>query len=98
MAHQVIMDVALGAVKLSVDRKMPMADSVMLATAQRHGSPLDSGRALGRRPGGSVQEEQLTVLLYELPWGHVSEKLVGMDRNGWTASIGFDGRHGPDYA
>jgi hypothetical protein len=26
------------------------------------------------------------------------EPVVGMARNGWTASIGIDGRHGPDYA
>ena len=26
------------------------------------------------------------------------EQLVGMARNGWTASIGIAGRHGPDYA
>jgi mRNA interferase HigB len=24
--------------------------------------------------------------------------MVGMARNGWTASIGIDGRHRPDYA
>jgi AcrR family transcriptional regulator len=29
---------------------------------------------------------------------HVSEQVVGIARNGWTASIGIDGRHGPDYA
>jgi hypothetical protein len=27
-----------------------------------------------------------------------SEQLVDMARNRWTASIGIDGRHGPDYA
>jgi hypothetical protein len=27
-----------------------------------------------------------------------SEWVVGMTRNRWTASIGIDGRHGPDYA
>lgn len=32
------MDVALGAAKLSIDLKLPMADSVMLATAQRYGA------------------------------------------------------------
>lgn len=32
------MDVALGAAKLSVDLKLPMAGSAMLATAQRHGA------------------------------------------------------------
>jgi hypothetical protein len=26
------------------------------------------------------------------------EQVVGMARNGWSASIGFAGRHGPDYA
>jgi hypothetical protein len=26
------------------------------------------------------------------------ERVVGMARNEWTASIGIDGRHGPDYA
>ena len=26
------------------------------------------------------------------------EQVVGMARNGWTASIGIAGRHGPDYA
>jgi len=26
------------------------------------------------------------------------EHVVGMARNGWTASIGIAGRHGPDYA
>ena len=26
------------------------------------------------------------------------EQVVGIARNGWTASIGIDGRHGPDYA
>jgi hypothetical protein len=26
------------------------------------------------------------------------EQVVGMTRNGWSASIGFAGRHGPDYA
>jgi len=26
------------------------------------------------------------------------EQVVGMARNGWTASIGITGRHGPDYA
>ena len=30
------MDLALSAAKLSIDLKLPMADSVMLATAQRH--------------------------------------------------------------
>jgi hypothetical protein len=29
---------------------------------------------------------------------HAPEQLVGMLWNGWTASIGIDGRHGPDYA
>jgi hypothetical protein len=29
---------------------------------------------------------------------HASERLVGMLWNEWTASIGIDGRHGPDYA
>ena len=29
---------------------------------------------------------------------HAPERLVGMLWNGWTASIGIDGRHGPDYA
>ena len=28
----------------------------------------------------------------------LSEQLVGMARNGWTASIGIDGRYGSDYA
>ena len=32
------MDVALGAAKLSLDLKLPMADSIMLATAQRQGA------------------------------------------------------------
>jgi predicted nucleic acid-binding protein len=32
------MDVALGAAKLSIDLKLPMADSVMLATARRYGA------------------------------------------------------------
>jgi hypothetical protein len=27
-----------------------------------------------------------------------SERVVGMAQNEWTASIGIDGRHGPDYA
>jgi hypothetical protein len=27
-----------------------------------------------------------------------SEWVVDMARNEWTASIGIDGRHGPDYA
>jgi hypothetical protein len=27
-----------------------------------------------------------------------SELVVGTARNGWTASIGIDGRHGLDYA
>jgi predicted nucleic acid-binding protein len=31
---------ALHAAKLSVDRKLPMADSIMLATAQAHGATL----------------------------------------------------------
>jgi predicted nucleic acid-binding protein len=31
-------DTALSAAKLSVDLKLPMADSVMLATSQRHGA------------------------------------------------------------
>lgn len=31
-------DLALSAAKLSIDLKLPMADSVMLATAQRHGA------------------------------------------------------------
>ena len=26
------------------------------------------------------------------------ERVVGMARNEWTASVGIDGRHGPDYA
>jgi hypothetical protein len=26
------------------------------------------------------------------------EQVVGMARNKWSASIGIDGRHGPDYA
>jgi hypothetical protein len=26
------------------------------------------------------------------------ERVVGMARNGWTASVGIAGRHGPDYA
>ena len=26
------------------------------------------------------------------------EQVVGMTQNEWTASIGIDGRHGPDYA
>ena len=26
------------------------------------------------------------------------ERVVGMARNEWTASIGIDGRHDPDYA
>jgi predicted nucleic acid-binding protein len=34
------MDVALSAAKLSVDRKLPLADSVMLATARRYGAIL----------------------------------------------------------
>ena len=29
---------------------------------------------------------------------HAPERLVDMLWNGWTASIGIDGRHGPDYA
>ena len=32
------MDVALSAAKLTLDLNLPMADSVMLATAQRHGA------------------------------------------------------------
>jgi toxin FitB len=32
------MDVALSAAKLSIDLKLPMADSVMLATSQRYGA------------------------------------------------------------
>jgi hypothetical protein len=28
----------------------------------------------------------------------LSEQVVDMARNGWTASIGIDGRHSPDYA
>ncbi|HEC36331.1 MAG TPA: hypothetical protein ENI39_07340 [Anaerolineae bacterium] len=27
-----------------------------------------------------------------------SERVVGMARNEWTASIGIDGRHGPEHA
>jgi hypothetical protein len=27
-----------------------------------------------------------------------SEQVVGMARNEWTASIGIDGRHGPEHA
>jgi predicted nucleic acid-binding protein len=34
------MDVALNAAKLSIDLKLPMADSVMLATSRRHGAIL----------------------------------------------------------
>lgn len=34
------LDLALGAAKLSIELKLPMADSVMLATAQRHGAIL----------------------------------------------------------
>ncbi len=34
------MDLALRAAKASVERKLPMADSVMLATAQAHGATL----------------------------------------------------------
>jgi predicted nucleic acid-binding protein len=34
------MDVALAAAKISVDLKLPMADSVMLATARLHGATL----------------------------------------------------------
>ena len=30
--------------------------------------------------------------------GMLSEQVVDMIRNGWTASIGIGGRHGPDYA
>jgi len=30
--------------------------------------------------------------------GMPSEQVVGMARNEWTASVGIDGRHGPDYA
>jgi hypothetical protein len=26
------------------------------------------------------------------------ERVVGMARNKWTASIGIDGRHGPEHA
>jgi hypothetical protein len=28
----------------------------------------------------------------------LSEQVVGMAQNEWTASIGIDGRHDPDYA
>jgi len=28
----------------------------------------------------------------------LAEQVVGMTRNEWTASIGIDGRHDPDYA
>jgi hypothetical protein len=28
----------------------------------------------------------------------LSEQVVGMARNEWTASIGIDGRHGPEHA
>lgn len=34
------MDLALSAAKVSTERKLPMADSVMLATAQAHGATL----------------------------------------------------------
>jgi predicted nucleic acid-binding protein len=34
------MDLALSAAKLSIELKLPMADSVMLATARRHGAIL----------------------------------------------------------
>jgi len=34
------MDLALSAAKLSVDLRLPMADSIMLATAQAHGATL----------------------------------------------------------
>jgi predicted nucleic acid-binding protein len=34
------MDLALAAAKISVDLKLPMADSVMLATARLHGATL----------------------------------------------------------
>jgi hypothetical protein len=30
--------------------------------------------------------------------GMLSEQVVDMTRNEWTASIGIGGRHGPDYA
>jgi hypothetical protein len=30
--------------------------------------------------------------------GMPSEQVVDMPRNGWTASTGIGGRHGPDYA
>ena len=30
--------------------------------------------------------------------GMPSERVVGLARNEWTASIGIAGRHGPDYA
>ena len=30
--------------------------------------------------------------------GMPSERVVGMARNEWTASVGIDGRHGPDHA
>jgi hypothetical protein len=30
--------------------------------------------------------------------GMLSEQVVDMTRNEWTASIGIDGRHGLDYA
>jgi hypothetical protein len=30
--------------------------------------------------------------------GILSEPVVGMARNEWTACVGIDGRHGPDYA
>jgi predicted nucleic acid-binding protein len=34
------MDLALGAAKVSTELKLPMADSVMLATARAHGATL----------------------------------------------------------
>jgi predicted nucleic acid-binding protein len=34
------MDLALGAAKVSAERKLPLAESVMLATAQAHGATL----------------------------------------------------------
>ena len=53
----------------------------------------DQFRAPGFQSMPSTDSDELGKVV-----GMPLEPVVGMARNEWTASIGIDGRHGPDYA
>jgi predicted nucleic acid-binding protein len=54
-------DIALEAAALSLEHRLPMADSIILATAQTHRDSVDARRALSRTArGGVLRQDSLS--------------------------------------